>query len=918
MRNPECNKCELGSCAATICMTPDIEPQPGMLMVVGDYPSPDDDIKGNVFGSTKWETFWDTALNICGCDKENIYPTYAVKCTTGDAKVRPQEEHIKECFTYLEQEILRLRPQAVLLMGQTSVDAFGLTGEISKLASTAHDYKVGKGKSAVKVKLYVTYTPAYVKHTGYALRPFAQAIVRAYNYAIGVTGNKELTKTTIITTIDEIKEVVGYIKQTKECCFDFETTELTDLGTFDPDFRATILSLSFQHGSSYVIPLLHDESPFTESQVIKILGYISKEVFQNPDIRKIAQNIKFDMGVAARYGFPKFYGRLDDTMLQHHLLWEYKKHGLKDFIVDFYPDAGGYEEAVKAYGYSKAPLKVLAPYAGADTDLTFRVCTIFEGKLLQDERLYRIYRNQVMFVLRPIFEMEQTGMYIDRGKLQQFIDRAKYLLSEQEVKLMAYPEVQRYMDYAQQQAVNTEVMKLEISRKGFSGELSELRIKEYDTDNTTKEGAASLLRIQSDIRRVAKKVLNANNKIQQLKTGEINPYKGFNLSSPQQVGDLLYNAKGFGFEKPYVRAKGMKWPSTDNKFLKMLPGAETGFIFDLLVYRTIEKNLSTYLEGFVKLLDKNSRIHTSFLQHGTQTGRLASRSPNLQNISKHTKVKHPAAEEVVSMIMEAFAVPEDYVLISMDFSQAELRIIADLAEEKEMIAAYEAGADLHQLTAAKLTNRTLEDFLQLPEKEQKALRSKAKAANFGLIYGQAPKGFMEYARNNYGVELSLEEATEVHAGFFKAYPGILDYHAMYVAKAKKFGYVRTVFGRKRHALNINSPDEYIAAQDEREVINSPVQGSCGEHTIFGVGMLKLRLPASCFTVNSVHDNIMVYAPKHHVRYVTKLMVDTCENLPTQLYFKAGLKHLKLVADAELSTESWRALKPYNETEWQDR
>lgn len=898
MRNPNCDKCPLHECASTICITPDIEPQPGMLMVVGDYPSPDDDKNESVFGSGKWEMFWDTAINICGCDKENIYPTYAVKCTTGDAKVRPTAEHITECFSYLQAEILRVKPQAILLMGQTAIDAFGLTGEIAKLSATGHDYKVGRGKTSFTTKLYVTYSPPYVKHVGSALRPFAQSIVRAYNYAIGVTGAKELTKTKIITTVEEIKQVVQYIKQTGECCFDFETTELTDMGTFDPDFRATVLSLSFQHGSAYVIPLFHDESPFTEKQVHKILEYISREVFQNPDIRKIAQNIKFDMGVAARYGFGTFHGRLDDTMLQHHLLWEYKRHGLKDFITDFYPDAGGYEEAVKAYGYSKAPLKILAPYAGADTDLTFRACTIFEGKLLQDERLYRIYRNQVMFVLRPIFEMEQAGMYVDRVKLHQFIDRARFLLNEQETKLMSYPEVERYIEYAAGQAVKAEITKLQISRKAA---VQERQQAEDDEDGKS-------------VKRIDRKIANVDAKIRDLKTGLTNPYNGFNLSSPKQIGELLYSKEGFGFEMPYVRAKGMKWPSTDNKFIKMLPDT-TGFIHDLLVYRTIEKNLSTYLEGFVKLLDHNDRIHTSYAQHVTVSGRLASMKPNLQNITTHVKVKHPAVEEVVSMIKQAFCVPAGYDLLSMDYSQAELRIIADLANEQEMIAAYNNGWDLHQLTAAKLTNRTLEEFLQLPEKEQKQLRSKSKAANFGIIYGQAPKGFMEYARNNYGVELSLDEATQIHTGFFNTYPGILQYHALYAAKARKFGYVRTIFGRKRHALNINSPDEYIAAQDEREIINSPVQGSCGEHTIFAIGILRERLPKSCVLVNSVHDNIMAYVPKRHLRYVAKLMKETCENLPTQLYFKAGLKHLKLVADVEVSGENWRSLKPYNPDEY---
>ena len=321
------------------------------------------------------------------------------------------------------------------------------------------------------------------------------------------------------------------------------------------------------------------------------------------------------------------------------------------------------------------------------------------------------------------------------------------------------------------------------------------------------------------------------------------------------MGSLLYGAEGFGFEKPYVKAKRAEAEATGKEYLMELNDS-TRFIDDLLLYRSIGKTLSTYLHGINDRLDANDRVHTSFLQHGTKSGRLSSQNPNLQNLTNVAKLTDPTAIEVVSMVKKPFIAPEGYTLCQIDYSQAELRIIASFAGETNMLDAYNAGIDLHALYAARMLKTDLDGFYKLDKADQKNWRTRAKAGNFGLIYGMSAEGLVHYAKNNYGVILSLKEATEMRNDFFAMYPRLLDYHDTYIAKGRKFGYVRTLYGRMRRVPQILDQNEYIRGMDERVAINSPVQGTAGEFTVFAISLLRNRLDPRVKFVNTVHDSIV--------------------------------------------------------------
>jgi hypothetical protein len=222
--------------------------------------------------------------------------------------------------------------------------------------------------------------------------------------------------------------------------------------------------------------------------------------------------------------------------------------------------------------------------------------------------------------------------------------------------------------------------------------------------------------------------------------------------------------------------------------------------------------------GLMKVADITVDTDSSYVGNGI-VNHNSSKDPNLQNIPTNSKLYDETSKIVTSFVKKSFTVPEGKTLIQLDYSQAELRVVASFANEKAMLTAYENDQDLHAVTAANMLKLSLEAFYELDKDTQKKWRTRAKAGNFGLLYGMSAGGFKDYARNNYGVELTDKEAEDTRKLFFQTYPNLLEYHATYIAKGRKFGYVRTLFGRKRHTPDIHSSDNLKRSNDERVGIN---------------------------------------------------------------------------------------------------
>ena len=288
----------------------------------------------------------------------------------------------------------------------------------------------------------------------------------------------------------------------------------------------------------------------------------------------------------------------------------------------------------------------------------------------------------------------------------------------------------------------------------------------------------------------------------------------FNISSPKQLGDILFIRLKLDEKARVTKTKQF---ITNEEILQRLTGKHP-IVEKVLEYRGLKKLLSTYVEALPLLVDKKTgRIHTSFNQAVAATGRLSSNNPNLQNIP----VKDARGRE----IRKAFVPAKGHIFLSADYSQIELRLMAHLSKDKSMIADFLSGNDIHVATAAKIFGVEINDVTR-------EMRSRAKTANFGIIYGISSFGLSER------LTIGRKEAKELIDGYFNSYPGVKVYMDESINKARDVGYVTTMFGRRRYLRDIHSRNQVVRGNAERNAINAPIQGSAAD--IIKIAMVRIN------------------------------------------------------------------------------
>lgn len=329
----------------------------------------------------------------------------------------------------------------------------------------------------------------------------------------------------------------------------------------------------------------------------------------------------------------------------------------------------------------------------------------------------------------------------------------------------------------------------------------------------------------------------------------------FNVNSPRQLGEIL-------FEKMQLDPKAKKTKTgqyaTSEDVLQKL-ASKHEIIQHILEYRTYQKLKSTYVDALPSQIDKDDRVHTNFSQTTAATGRLASVNPNLQNI--------PIRTLRGQQIRGAFVAGEGKKIISADYSQIELRLIAEISGEENMIRAFQNGEDIHASTAAKLFRVPLEEV-------SKTQRSQAKTVNFGIIYGQGAFALAEQTG------LSRTEAKQMIEAYFETYPKLKEYMAEQVNKARQLGYVETILGRKRHLKDINSNNFVVRGHAERNAVNAPVQGSAAD--VVKMAMIKIDQQLNEQKLETkmllqVHDELIFESPLEEVESASKLIKTEMES-----------------------------------------
>lgn len=599
------------------------------------------------------------------------------------------------------------------------------------------------------------------------------------------------TRYHIIKSYSELEKLVEACLKTGYASVDFETNAEP---IYNDTFKPTILSVTFQPGSGISIPLQHFEC--SESHINKTwlewLTYFGRNVIENPNVVKIAWNWKFDNQIFQRYNIYS-RGTVIDGMLAKYLLNEERPNGLKDMVRRFLPEFSDYEkyDSFDSIPWSKKPLKKLCEYGCMDTDFTFRLSIFFESFLIK-KGFYNLYRNLIMPASKVLQSAEKNGLPFDVELNVKLREKYNNLINEYNTKLRSIRTVQRYQNYIIKKRKEDYIETLE-------SEIEELREEGKDRQVKTREQKLSRI-IAGEYTTKA----------------ELKLIEEVNFSSQKQMVDLLYNSN-HGFKFPVIaytvdkHKKPTNNPSTaEDTLIKLKEHDKSGFIDTLLDLRRVQTINSTFIVGLGDLVQSDGGVHPTFLIHGTVSGRLSSRNPNGQNIPK-TMVNPDVKLQ--------FIPPKNQLFLCYDYSQAELRILAHLANESTMLEWFRTGKDIHLASACKKYHENYDEIIKIYQDEQhpeyklwKKRRKQAKTINFGIVYEQSAAKLAE-SLSTPEEPVSKEEGQQFLDDYFKTFPKVKKFMEKQHKFMEKHGYCVSLFGRRRRCPKVYSENygEYLEA-----------------------------------------------------------------------------------------------------------
>lgn len=718
---------------------------------------------------------------------------------------------------------------------------------------------------------------------------------------------KDTTKYTFIRTITEMWDAIRHVKRRRRVSFDYETNGL--LHYKQKDFTVRMFSFCCEHGTSYLLPIDIEGAGIDVYFAYQLLALWHTEIAEDPNIAKIGHNIKYDLHVSNVLGLGKFCGPIWDTMVLAHLvemagLYEY---GLKFLTARYIPRLAHYADVLDDH-VTVASIGTLAPYSATDPDATLRLLDRYIAFLFQYVpdfwTIIDYFRSLASPTTYVIYEMERTGICVDMAVLDSAIERSHKYLEERDKAMRSDPEFLAY----------------DIARKH---EERNKKIAELRQQVVEKEQQGKHIRKDGELTVAHKKLLD---KIAQITTGEIEPVSPFNFASAKDLGDFFYTSDfGMRFPMPYVMDKGKGGgaykPAVGKEQLLFLR-TKSSVAAHLEVHRAIGKMCSVYLVGFKEYTDKLNRVRGNIRQTGTNTGRFSCSKPNVQTMPRGSAFPDEDIQDIGSVPKKMLVCPEGMVMIAADLTAAELRTMAELSKDPQMVKIFRDNLDPHAITAKAMASISDEDWAKLSKDKIKELRTKGKSMNFGLIYGMSAGGYRRYAKLSFGIELTKEEAEEAHSKFFDIYPGIKKYHTTAVKFAQKHGYAETLLGRRRKIKDAEAEDADDGGLAVRQAINTPNQGTGAEATQLIQVLLYSKLTevlpqGSFYFFNQVHDSIMLYAKPEYAPMIYQAIYEIMGSLNETManYFSGRcLHHVELKADVEISKTSWKDLEVYDGSE----
>ena len=577
---------------------------------------------------------------------------------------------------------------------------------------------------------------------------------------------------TTIFSAEALRKVVAEVAASSHFCFDLETTGFDMFGD-----RIVGVSLAVKAHEAWYIPFGHNADVRPRNEIEAEYGAILKPIFENENIAKVGQNMKFDILFLRALGI-EVKGVKWDTMLMHYLLDPESRHGM-DALAERYLNYSPISiesligKGAKQLTMDMVSVERVAEYAAEDADVTLQLYDVLRPMLEQEPTLSKLYREVEEPLIGVLANMEWAGVCVDS------------------------------------EALHT-----------------------YSTTLSQKLSA-----IEDEIR-------------------ELSGEHEININSSRQLGEMLF-AKMRITDKPKMTKT--KQFCTDEEYLQSFAGEHK--VVDLILeYRGVKKLLSTYVDSLPQLVNPvTGHIHTSYNQAVTATGRLSSANPNLPNI--------PVRDDLGRPIRSAFVPSDDrHELLSADYSQVELRLMAHLSGDENLCEAFREGKDIHAATAARIFKKPIEEVTA----EE---RRRAKTANFGIIYGISAFGLSQRLR------IPRSEAKMLIEGYFESYPKVKEYMDNVVATAREKGYVETLFGRRRYLADIDSRNVNARSLAERNAINAPIQGTAAD--IMKLAMVGVARRFKTEGIRSqitmqVHDEIVVDLLRSEREQVEKIVREEME------------------------------------------
>lgn len=689
----------------------------------------------------------------------------------------------------------------------------------------------------------------------------------------------------IIKSFSQVKRLVKACLKTGIASVDFETNAE---GIYNKTFKPTILSITFQVGSGVSIPLCHHE--YENPHWKRWLKYFGRKVVENPNITKVGWNLKFDLQIFELYGI-YVRGTVLDGMLMKYLLNEEKPNDLKSMVRRYLPEHGDYEKAEKfdKIPWDKKPLEPLCKYGCQDTDYTLRLAMFFESKLIEIG-MYPLFRHLIMPASRVLQHAEKTGLYLDRKFNQELLESYKPKIEQATSNCLSLPRVKKFSRWLVQERISKYLASIE----------SELEDLDYHNPKD------------------ARKIASREQKISNIRAGVFTTKKELELTREVNLGStidlplLLYSEKGFKFPiikytKDKKTNRDTDKPSTDEDTLVELrltvknpENPKAIFLDNLLELRGLKKMYTTYIEGWHDKVQDDDRIHGQFKIIGTTSGRLSSSEPNLQQIPKTS---------VDANIKKQLVAPHGKLYMALDYSQAELRIMAHLSGDETYLEAFAKGQDPHLAIAANKygvsydeANKAYSDEQHPDYKLWKNRRKQAKQICFGIIYGIQKKLLaVKLSDPKAGIIVTPDEAQQQLNEFFQEHPKIKKFMINQEKVLIKHGYIKSLFGRKRRLPQVYSDNEQEAAYAVRLSVNMPCQSAASDMNLFAsiLNYWKMRqgkLPFMQETCN-VHDaTYYLVSPEYINTWVVYEIWETCRNPNTKEYFNFQIDDVSMSMD----------------------